>query len=228
MKTKALNYNLFLTCEHAGQKIFPELKGFKLPNFELNSHRAYDAGALKLAKMLKKKTKAKLFYYDYTRLILDGNRSLANTDLWGVYGKKIPLDLKNKLLNKYYIPFRTKVYNKVQSSKKPCLHLSVHSMTSSIGHKDRDCDVSLLYDPSRAYEKQFCGDLKKIFELYGLKCRLNYPYKGISDGHCTDLRKKFSQHQYLGVEFELNQKNSDHIALIADILFYGISYLIEA
>lgn len=218
-----LNYNLILTCEHAGQKIYPELKGFKLPQYYKNSHRAYDMGALKLAKELRKKTKAPLFYYDYTRLIIDANRSATNPSVWGPFGKNLDSQVKQKIKHKYYDSYRNNVYSCVDKSVKPILHLSIHSMAPSLNDKERDCDISFLYDSQRNSERAICLELKSICELFGLKCRLNYPYLGKSDGHCTSLRKFFSQQDYLGIEVEVNQKNRDHISLIAEIIHFGLS-----
>jgi hypothetical protein len=40
-----------------------------------------------------------------------------------------------------------------------------------------------------------------------LKVRKNYPYKGISDGLTTSLRKQYTQKNYCGIEIEINQKH---------------------
>lgn len=222
MKMAALNYNLILTCEHAGQRIYPELKGFKLPNYYKNSHRAYDMGALKLAQLLQNKTNSPLVYFNYSRLIIDANRSDTNPAVWGPLGKNLNLQLKQKIKKTYYDPFRSHVYSWIKKSSKPVLHLSIHSMAASLNDVERDCDISFLYDSSRDRERALCLELKYFCELFGLKCRLNYPYLGKSDGHCTSLRKSFSQQDYLGIEVEVNQKNIDHIKLIADIIGFAL------
>ncbi|MCH2535741.1 MAG: N-formylglutamate amidohydrolase [Bdellovibrionales bacterium] len=222
MKMTILNYNLILTCEHAGQRIYPELKGFKLPRYYKNSHQAYDLGALKLAQLLQSKTKAPLFYFNYSRLIIDANRSDSNPAVWGPFGKNLNLKLKQTIKQNYYDPFRGNVYSRIKKSPKPVLHLSIHSMAANLNNVDRDCDISFLYDSKRQKERALCLDLKSVCELFGLKCRLNYPYLGKSDGHCTSLRKFFSQQDYLGIEVEVNQKNIDHINVISDIIHFGL------
>ena len=38
-----------------------------------------------------------------------------------------------------------------------------------------------------------------------LSLRMNYPYRGVNDGHVTALRRRFGADGYLGLELEINQ-----------------------
>jgi predicted N-formylglutamate amidohydrolase len=39
----------------------------------------------------------------------------------------------------------------------------------------------------------------------GLAIMMNYPYRGVADGHTTALRRRFGDRGYLGLELEINQ-----------------------
>lgn len=68
-------------------------------------------------------------------------------------------------------------------------------------------DVGLLYDPGRTGERDLCLAWKREIEAArpDLRVRRNAPYRGVSDGHVTALRKRFPQ-GYLGLELEVNQR----------------------
>jgi predicted N-formylglutamate amidohydrolase len=88
------------------------------------------------------------------------------------------------------------------------IHLSIHSFTPELSGVVRDADIGLLYDPARRYEKKLCREWrKKIITINPAigRVRMNYPYRGTSDGFTTYLRKKMKG-SYLGIEVEINQR----------------------
>jgi predicted N-formylglutamate amidohydrolase len=103
------------------------------------------------------------------------------------------------------------------------LHLSVHSFTPKLNGEVRNADVGILYDPRRLAEREVCtrwkGTLLALtatshdngYKLQSdCRIRMNYPYRGASDGLTTALRRVFPARDYLGIELEVNQ------ALLAD------------
>jgi predicted N-formylglutamate amidohydrolase len=101
-------------------------------------------------------------------------------------------------------------------------HLSIHTFTPSLNGEVRNCEIGILYDPKRKNEALFAKNLKQTLKNHfqGIRVRMNYPYKGISDGHTTHLRKIFDQKSYAGIELEINQawhlgKKPNAINLIA-------------
>jgi hypothetical protein len=77
----------------------------------------------------------------------------------------------------------------------------------------RDADIGLLNDPARTKEAMLCRSWLSAFKSSGspLKIRLNYPYKGTSDGLTSFLRRWTGNDDptspYVGVEIEVNQKH---------------------
>jgi predicted N-formylglutamate amidohydrolase len=202
---------LIFTCEHAHYQVpRAALPFFTASAITLKSHRGYDAGALKIAHHLSKEFRAPLIAGQYSRLVVDLNRS---ADLPEVHSKFLncPNSVCADLIRAIHVPFRQHTSNVIRRSlslKRQVLHLSVHSFTPVInGKRRKPCDIGILFDPSRTIEKTFSLELKRTLkrELPSLHCRFNYPYKGTSDGHTTALRQQFSGQVYAGIELEFNQ-----------------------
>lgn len=210
---KGFDYCCLITCEHGGNRVPIEYQPlFKGKQQLLKSHRAWDPGALILAKELAGTLQGKLVYSTTTRLLIDLNRSAHHPGLYSDALSKLDRTKKETILKKYYQPYRNQVENYIRQQVKKgktVTHFSVHSFTPKLSGKSRDADIGLLYDPARRYEKDLCDKLQKtILQKYsGIKVRKNYPYRGTADGFTTYLRKEFPGTKYLGVELELNQKH---------------------
>jgi len=202
---------VIITCEHGGSRIpkawtslFDSCSGL------LESHRGWDPGALDLARSLSAALNAPLFYSVNSRLLVDLNRSLHHPRLFSARTRRLGRAEKDLLLKKYYLPFRRAVEDTVRSALENgqrVLHLSIHSFTPVLDGVVRTADLGLLYDPRRRPEKDFCRRLKMTLTdtLPGLRVRFNQPYRGVSDGHTTHLRRLFRPEAYSGIEIEVNQ-----------------------
>jgi len=82
----------------------------------------------------------------------------------------------------------------------------VHSFTPRLRGHTRNADIGLLYDPARPVEQGFCREWAQRMGDEGcFRVRLNYPYRGTSDGFVTALRRELPASGYLGIEIEINQ-----------------------
>ena len=207
-----MNRHLIFTCEHGGNNVPKEYKLlFSKKQRILDTHRGYDPGALILAKALSKAFHAPLFYSTTTRLLVDLNRSITNKSLYSEITKNLSEADGDKLLNAYYYPYRSQVESFIKEqidNKQAVLHLSIHTFTPLLGTIERKTDIGLLYDPKRQEEKTFCQQWRKEMsdDETTYRIRMNYPYKGNSDGLTTHLRSMYSENKYLGIELEVNQK----------------------
>ena len=201
-----------ITCEHGGNRVPAQYRSlFKGRQALLHSHRGWDPGALRLARMLARRLEGKLVYSTTTRLLIDLNRSPHHPRLFSDVTRPLGRAEKENILKACYRPYRGEVESYIRQrvkKGKTVIHFSAHSFTPKMHGKTRDGDIGLLYDPSRPSEKIFCHNLQKEIrrELAGLKVRKNYPYRGNADGLTTSLRKLFPDNKYLGVELELNQR----------------------
>jgi predicted N-formylglutamate amidohydrolase len=204
---------ILITCEHGGNQIPSWLaKSLEIPQEILHSHRGLDIGALSVAKLLEGFSDG-FFFSEISRLCIELNRSLYHSGLFSEYSKNLSQDLKKKLVQEIYLPYRNEIELQVKTWVKAgfqVIHLSIHSFTPSLNGVVRDADIGLLYDPARRYEKKLCRQWAK--NIIGqteqeaiARVRMNYPYRGTADGFTTYLRQKIKG-GYLGIEVEINQK----------------------
>ena len=202
---------LILSCEHATAAIPEDYAGLfaGVPDL-LQSHRGYDIGALEICRHLEGLAEA-VFYGGCSRLLIDLNRSLRHRGLFSEFSRPLARQEKVGIIGHWYAPFRDAALlaaEKALVSGDPLLHLSVHSFTPVLNGIVRPNDVGILYDPQRSREKALARRLTE--ELHRqwpqLKIRMNHPYRGTSDGHVTELRRRFEGDSYLGIELEINQR----------------------
>lgn len=218
--------NLILTCEHASNKIPKEYS--KLFNKSaLNSHRGLDIGADFVYQFLRKKLNCYSQSAEYSRLLIELNRSLDHNNLFSEFSTQLDSKQKQALIKKIYLPYQEKL---IQQLKLPCLHIGIHSFTPILNGKKREADLGLLYDPKKPQEKAFCSAWKKwLMQNSDYQVKLNYPYKGSSDGLTTILRKKFPKN-YLGLELEINQKllkNKKSSEKVAELIYTSLQMQIQ-
>lgn len=200
---------IIITCEHATNNI-PDayLKAFANEKMRLATHEGYDIGALSVAELLAKKAGFSQ-YGKASRLLIDLNRSLDNPELFSDISQKFDEATQEEITKKYYMLYRVAVIEKIQAwilSGENILHLSVHSFTPKLHNKTRAAEIGFLYDPAKIVEKNFCEKWRQKIQIKqpDWRLRMNYPYRGTSDGFCTFLRKKFPK-KYSGIELEINQ-----------------------
>lgn len=69
-----------ITCDHASRRVPRCLAGLGLPEHELERHIGWDIGAAGLARRLAERLEAWLIVQNYSRLVIDCNRSLSHKD----------------------------------------------------------------------------------------------------------------------------------------------------
>lgn len=196
-----------LTCEHASNAIPRKFRNFFLCHqSELASHRGYDLGAKTYTQYISTVTRWPLFCGPYSRLLVDLNRNHRPfSPITGSFSE----DFQAEIVRNYYDPFRSTVFQWIErrvALGQQVIHFSCHSFTPVFKGSTRTMDVGLLYDPSRSIET---GLVESICEFLtkrtSMKIRKNAPYRGVSDGHVTFLRKQFPQNKYVGIEIEVSQ-----------------------
>ncbi|MDA0348805.1 MAG: N-formylglutamate amidohydrolase [Verrucomicrobia bacterium] len=202
---------IVLSCEHASAAL---LEGFERLFAEkdqtiLWSHRGWDPGAFRLAQELKDFFDAPLVRGEWTRLLLDLNRSIGNPDRWSEYSRSLTESQQKELEEKVFEPYWAELFENISDAinESDCvLHLSIHSFVRMFNNKERQVDIGVLYDPDRSKESRFatslCAHLQKDLGDR-LRIKENVPYAGTDDGLTTVLRTHFANNQYLGIEIEV-------------------------
>jgi len=121
--------------------------------------------------------------------------------------------VRRGVCGRYYLPYRNAVEGFVRAAGERgerVVHISSHSFTPSLdGTSIRRCDVGLLYDPGRDFERGLCLRWQAALAQFAPEwiVRRNYPYRGRSDGLTRYLRTRHSDPGYCGIELEINQKH---------------------
>lgn len=196
------------TCEHGGRGVPSEYAGlFAGAEEVLASHRSWDRGALEVFNHLAAVAGDVGFAAVNTRLLVDLNRSLRHPRLFSEFTRPLPRDVREDIVARWWRPWRERVLTRVDEwlrAGHPVRHISVHSFTPVLRGETRNADIGLLYDPARDEERAWCAALQGRLAACGWRVRLNYPYRGVADGHTSALRRRFT-HGYTGIELELNQ-----------------------
>ncbi len=197
--------SIIVTCEHASNAVPAEWRGAFRGTDVLKTHRAWDPGAGLLAREMAATLNAPAFSGEVTRLLVDLNRSETHRKVFSEF--TLPY-ARNDLLQRYWRPYRNEVTSTIEHAlmRGAVLHLSVHSFTPVLDGQTRNADIGLLYDPARRLEREFCSAWRTELRAAqpALRVRMNYPYRGTSDGVTTAMRRQFGT-RYAGIELEVNQ-----------------------
>lgn len=201
---------LVFTCEHASSAVPKRFQTlFSKDGAIVKTHIGFDIGALHYARLLAASCNAPLFSGSFTRLLVDLNRSLHHPRLFSERTRALAERGRQKIIDHYYLPYRARVLRYIEkkiASGFCVLHISCHTFTPVFSGAERSLDVGILYDPRRKAEGVVAYQISSMLkEGTSMRIRHNAPYKGISDGHVTFLRKQFPEEQYLGLELEVNQ-----------------------
>lgn len=209
---KLMDRKLVVTCEHSDNKVPQQYRHlFEKDSDILETHRGYDIGALELTRTISRNVISEAYAHEYSRLLVDLNRSLGNPSAFSEYMDGVDKETRRSIVEEYYLPYREKIkkfMGDLISKGDAILHLSVHTFTPQMNGVEREVDIGLLYDPKRDQEKEFCWAWRRQLEklMPDLKYRMNHPYPGTMDGFSTSIRKDLGQDDYWGIELEVNQR----------------------
>ena len=203
---------LIFTCEHAVNHVPSEyhLLLSAKDRAALKSHKGYDAGALDIARPLARGLSAPLIEGKISRLLVDMNRSESNRrGIFGAIGRRLDAAGKRRLLDKWRRPFLQKTHEAIQgclTERGRVILLSIHSFTPVLEGRVRNAEIGLLYDPSREQERLLAHHLREKLSrsLPGFRIRMNYPYRGVSDGTARAMRRVYPG--LAALELEFNQE----------------------
>jgi predicted N-formylglutamate amidohydrolase len=203
---------IVLTCEHGGNQVPAAYRPlFQHHQSLLRTHRGWDPGTKIMAERWQKSLKCQLHVAIVTRLLVDLNRSPNHPQVFSEVTRGLDIQHRRQLIAQYHHPHRQRVLDNIEQlirDGKRVLHIGLHSFTPEMDGVVRNAEIGLLYDPRRRWERDFCHRWRASLRMTpGLpRVRMNYPYRGASDGLTTSLRKQFTNDVYAGVELEVNQK----------------------
>ena len=186
---KNCNSKFLLLCDHATNHIPNSIskRRLGLTKEQLRSHIAYDIGAKETALRISQKMSSPLIMSNFSRLIIDPNRSKEDPTLVMQIndGFLIPgnfnlskVQVKSRIKN-FYDPYHQAIENFIHMKKKenctPCL-VSLHSFTSQLNlQAPRPWHVGVLWNQDRRMSDLVLNELSKLANICVGR---NKPYAG--------------------------------------------------
>lgn len=214
---------LVISCEHASNAIPSEFQHlFHGHEAKLDDHWGWDFGAAEQALALAKRFDVTPHMGEFSRLLVDLNRSPHNHRRFSPHTRSLPAAVRRDIDRRFHSPYQSAVREAIASRADAggAVHISVHSFTPELNGEVRQCELGLLYDPKRADEREFARQLQaRLAEhLPDWRVRCNYPYTGVQDGIIPFLRRHHGPEHYFGLELELNFNVFDQPPGWSDIL----------
>jgi predicted N-formylglutamate amidohydrolase len=203
---------LVLSCEHGGNRVPARYAPlFRGAGRALATHRGWDAGALPVARRMARRLRVPLHASMVSRLVVDLNRSLHRRDLFSEFTRPLAPAERQAVLARYYYPYRDRLEGEIRGQVergRRVLHVPVHTFAPVLRGDRRRCDLGILYEPGRAWERRLALRLKELLSetAPALRVRRNYPYRGTHDGFSTLLRRRFGKLDYACLELEISQR----------------------
>ncbi|MEN3975829.1 N-formylglutamate amidohydrolase [Emcibacter sp. SYSU 3D8] len=144
----------FLICDHASNRIPRRLGTLGLSDGERADHIAWDPGAAHMARRLSVLLDAPLVLSGYSRLVIDCNRPLANTQLIAPVsgGVTVPGNAaiapedRAARIDQLHQPYHAAIEDMLEKRRgRPTLLLSIHSFTPDMGDGPRPWPIAIAY-----------------------------------------------------------------------------------
>jgi len=183
------NNNVIITCEHASN----EKHKYNFPPDQekfLDTHWGYDIGAKYMGLELAEESRTFSIFSNYSRLIIDPNRSLiSSTLIRKTVEKNVELEInkqenldEEKRLENFYLPYY-RILGEGLNFVKPKFALMIHSFTKQYEDQpERKFEVGVLYKSKGL----FADMIESKYQKEGVNFRINEPYKP-GDGTCHTL-----------------------------------------
>jgi predicted N-formylglutamate amidohydrolase len=230
-------FDVVISCEHASNAVPPEVD-LGLPADILETHVAWDPGAHAVATLLARALGAPVFLGEWTRLLVDLNRSPWNPEVVPTVAFDVPVPGNQGLdtaaraarMARYHTPYWRRVQDEItarlaRSPEARVLHLSIHSFTGEFRGEVRPMSMGIMMDPALPLEREAGDILLAELTAQGVHAVENQPYDGRADALCTSCRPVFGHDHYAGLEIELSQNHLDEIEALGQRLLQAVQAL---
>jgi len=217
---------IFLTCEHASERL-PE--PWRWPDADrrlIGTHWAYDLGARELTLELARALDASAVLARFTRLLVDPNRDELNTDLLRKVAEGAVVELNRQVsdserelrLQSYYRPFHAAVDRELAAVDAPTL-LSVHSFTPVYEGQVRKVELGVLFNT----EDEAAMDLGECLSRQFDGVAYNEPWSGKA-GLIFSAETHAHRHGRRPLEIEIRQDRAIDTAYRAQLVKVLVDY----
>ncbi|WP_159948434.1 N-formylglutamate amidohydrolase [Rhizobium sp. 18065] len=227
VENSAASGAVVLVCEHASRALPVRAGDLGLPAEALESHIAWDPGALAVSRLLSEKLDAVLIHQRFSRLLYDCNRPpespAAMPDRSEVYD--IPGNRDLGVAERYartaalYVPFHDRISATLaarQAAGRENVVVTVHSFTPVYFGKPRAVEIGILHDT----DSRLADRMLRAAEGGPFRVERNAPY-GPDDGVTHSLKLHALPQGHLNVMIEVRNdliKESNGQGVVADYL----------
>ena len=149
-----------ILCDHASNRVPEAFQSFGFAEDALQTHIAWDRGALSVARLLSAKLDAPLFWPDASRLIIDCNRAPDASSLIVTEseGRPVPANRvlseeeRSRRLDHIHAPYHDAIdscLDRRRADGRPTALIAIHSFTPVYFGKARPWQVGILFDDDR-------------------------------------------------------------------------------
>jgi predicted N-formylglutamate amidohydrolase len=185
-----------IVCDHASNNIPEEYRPFGFADDALETHIAWDPGALAVARRLSATLDAPLFWPDVSRLVIDCNRAPDASSLIVAEseGRKVEANRavseaeRARRLGRIHTPYHAAIERRLErrhAARLPTALIAVHSYTPVYFGKARPWQVGLVFDDDRRMADLLVRGLKAD---PALTVGINEPYSPADQVYYTVSR----------------------------------------
>jgi len=178
-----------LVCEHASNFIPPEYENLGLGSDGLQSHVAWDPGALAVAEEISTQLDAPLVAQRISRLVYDCNRPPesqsaipAMSEIFEIPGNSdLSQSQRQARVDQYYLPFQQTLASRIDrhiTQVMPPVLITIHTFTPVYNGVERNLDIGILHDSDNRFADVLLLSLKQETQF---RIARNEPY-GPADG----------------------------------------------
>lgn len=201
---------VLLVCEHASRRMPEKMGSLGLSAEALESHIAWDPGALAVSQLLVKSLDAALIHQRFSRLVYDCNRPPdadaampAISEVFEIPGNSnISAAERLARTDALYVPFRESLSDFIKRRKaggRASVLVTMHTFTPVYHGKKRDVEVGILHDEDSRLADAMLSVAEKSAR-YAI--RRNEPY-GPADGVTHTLVEHGLKNGLLNVMIEI-------------------------
>ncbi|MEX3316130.1 N-formylglutamate amidohydrolase [Sulfitobacter sp. PS-8MA] len=195
-----------LVCEHAARDIPSHFEGLGLDAAALESHVAWDPGALSVARQMSDELDAVLVAGRVSRLVYDCNRPPdapgampAQSEIFAIPGNaELDDSARAARVTRYYEPFRATLAATIKRVDAPVI-VTVHSFTPIYHGRPRAVEIGVLHDSDTRLADAMLATAEEHTDLKVLR---NAPY-GPQDGVTHTLKEHGLVHGHPHVMLEI-------------------------
>jgi predicted N-formylglutamate amidohydrolase len=231
-----------ILCDHASNRIPEAFQSFGFAEDALQTHIAWDPGALAVAQVLSAKLDAPLFWPDASRLIIDCNRATDASSLIVTESERRPVPANRAIseeerarrIDRIHAPYHDAIdlcLDHRMANGRPTALVAIHSYTPVYFGKARPWQVGILFDEDRRLSDVLIAGLEAD---PALTVGINQPYSP-ADGVYYTLRRHAQSHGLPTVMVEIRNDEigdeagqRDWAGRLANILFAATPGLFES